>query len=510
MDNERMPRRVSLRGRLSPGLVVLWSFFALFLAKPTSAGPQQPIRVESTEVVIPVLVLDEIRVDRLQKMDVHAFEVEATQNNARPLTDLAVRDLSAKDFQVLEDGKRQPIERVTLAPDFGQARGAGAGKWVGPDLPFYTSFDQMDQGSLASLVENKFGPPSWLAYLISYAPPRSATGSCHQVTVKVYRPHSLVFTRGEYCNASRPAADPLGGTKIGDQLEDIISSHKGRPSDASVAAFNSFRGASGNVTNIVVSIPEEAERIFNCDKPPTIEIMGIVYAENGMVTTRFSDLANLGLWSFVGVTLPRLVPKGFESCTKFDVPYQYEAQVEIPPGRYTMKIAYVDGKRSGWGETQFAINIRDAGSLSLSDIIIGKKYQELQAGSRNDAALPGSYVPLVSSGFEVTPTAEPHFRKSDPLNFYFEIYDPEAGPAANTLVSAVRILDAKSGALAKTVEPLKVESYASSGDPVIRIGRQVDISDLSNGAYQFQVQVTVPGRSDALTRTADFTIAWSN
>jgi hypothetical protein len=485
-------------------------FLGCIVNSQAHAGPQQPIRVESSDVLIPVLVLDEDRINRIRKMDPHVFEVEATSKNAQLLTDLAVSGLTAKDFQVFEDGKRQPIERVTIAPDFGQARGAGDGKWVGPDLPFYTSLDEYPS-ILTSLPDTKFGPPAWLAYLISYAPPRSASGSCHQVVVKVNRPHSLVFTRANYCNASRPAADPLSHTKMGDQLEDIISSHKGRPSDVSVTAFNSFRGKTGNVTNVVVALPQEAQRIFDCDKPPAIEIMGIVYAENGMVVTRFSDLANLGLWSFVGVSLPRLVPKDFDSCTKFDIPYQYEAQVEVPPGRYTLRVAYIDDKRSGWGETPFAINIRDASRLSLSDLIIGKTYKKVQSGPRNDAALPGSYVPLVSNGFEVTPTAEPHFRKADPLAFYFEIYDPEAGPPANTLAAAVRILDAKSGALAKSVDPIKVESYASSGDPVIPVGGQISISDLPNGSYQLQVQVTASSQAgDTLTRTTDFTIAWTN
>lgn len=469
-------------------------------------GAQEPIRSESKDVLVPVLVLDENRVNQIRKMDADTFKARTTEKSAHLLGDVAVRGLLAKDFDVFEDGKPQKIERLTVEPDFGMVRGAGVGKWVGPDLPPYTTINMY----LPSWLPNdRFSPPSWLAYLIAYARPPSAIGSCHQVTVKVDRPHSLIFARGDYCNTLRPAADPLNGTKVGARMEAILNSQKEKKGsiDLTVAAFNTFRGMNAAVTNIVVALPQEAERIFECDKPPTLEILGIVYAKDGTVATRFSDLANLGLWSFVGVSLPRLVPSALNSCERFDVPYQYETQIEVAPGEYTLRIVAMDGEKFGRVETHLKVENREKEHLSVSDIALGKSHVKVQTGPENDAALPGTYIPLISRGFETIPTAATDFRRSDLLDFYFEIYDPRrTALLSGTVIADLRILDVKTGRVLKPVDPLNAAAYASPDEPVIPIGGEIDISNLPSGSYQLQVQATDAAGNSTPGRTADFTI----
>jgi len=470
------------------------------------AGHPAPIRAQSEEVVVPVLVLDEKRVNEIRKMDAASFKAGATEKNAHVLSDVTVRGLLAKDFHVFDDGKPQEIERMTVEPEFGRVRGAGAGKWVGPDLPPYTTINLY---SPSWLPDDRFGPPSWLAYLIAYARPPSANGSHHRVTVTVDRPHSLIFTRGDYCNTFRPAADPLNGTKAGARMEAILDSReeKNGSIDLTVAAFNTYGKLNAALTNIAVALPEEAERLFKCDKPPMIGILGIVYSNNGTVVTRFSDLANLGLWSFVGVSLPTLVPSALNSCERFDVPYQYETQIDAAPGEYTLKIVVMDGERFGRAETHFKVDTQDEKRLAVSDIVLGKRYVKVQTGPESDAALPGSYVPLISRGFETTPTAATYFRRSDPLDFYFEIFDPRrTGRSSRTLTADLGIFDAKTGRVEKRLDPINADSYANLGESVIPIGGQTDLSSLPSGSYQLQVRVTASDDDTAPVRTVDFTI----
>jgi len=500
--------RYITRGYLIVGTLLLRVLAGIAFSEGprAQAGHPAPIRAQSEEVVVPVLVLDEKRVNQIRKMDSATFKAKATEKNAHVLSDVTVRGLLAKDFHVFEDGKPQQIERMTVEPEFGRVRGAGAGKWVGPDLPPYTTINLF---SPSWRPDDRFGPPSWLAYLIAYARPASANGSCHRVTVTVDRPHSLIFTRGDYCNTFRPAADPLNGTRAGARMEAILDSReeKNGSIDLTLAAFNTFGRLNAALTNIVVALPEEAARLFNCDKPPTIGILGIVYANDGTVVTRFSDLANLGLWSFVGVSLPRLVPSALTSCERFDVPYQYETQIDVSPGEYTVKIVVMDGERFGRAETRFRVDTEDEKRLAVSDIVLGKSYVKLQTGLQTDPALPGSYIPLISRGFETTPTAAAYFRRSDPLDFYFEIFDSRrTGPSSRTLAADLEILDAKTGRVDKRLDPMNPDSYANLGEAVVPIGGQADIGSLPSGSYQLQVRVTASDDDTAIVRTVDFII----
>lgn len=281
--------------RSNAPICILWLWGAILFgfSQMTCAqmGTTGPIRVESKDVLVPVLVLDKKRADQIRSMGPGLFSLEA-----RKLTNVEVSDLTAKDFRIFDGGKEQKIERLTLQPDsLIGFTAAGVGKWVAPDPP--------DSGPGLFTA-----PPHWVAYLIAYAQPPSAKGSCHQIAVKVDRPDSLVYTRAGYCNWGNSAADPLGGTKLEDQMASILN--LGKPSRVSLplTTFSSFRDADDVVTNVVLGFPENSWRAFKCDKPPTMEVLGIAYAKHEGIAARFSDLENLGSLSFVGETIPNLAP----------------------------------------------------------------------------------------------------------------------------------------------------------------------------------------------------------
>jgi hypothetical protein len=81
--------------------------------------------------------------------------------------------------------------------------GSGGGLWAYPDLP---------KTDLSRWL-------AWPQYVLTYVPPKSVVGSCHQIQVKVARANLIVWTRNEYCNTPHPASDPLNGTEFGNNLE---------------------------------------------------------------------------------------------------------------------------------------------------------------------------------------------------------------------------------------------------------------------------------------------------
>jgi len=143
----------------------------LYSAAPATIA-QEPIRVQSNEVFIPVFVFDKGRVrvlmDTQDPQHLHqAILAGNSQLVDKIVEEVVVRDLTAADFQILDDGKEQAIHSVAyerslywdVRDNIGhhtEYLGPGGGKWSTVEWP------QNFIGDLA--------PPH---YLLAYAPPES-------------------------------------------------------------------------------------------------------------------------------------------------------------------------------------------------------------------------------------------------------------------------------------------------------------------------------------------------
>jgi len=79
---------------------------------------QDPIRVESNQVLVPVVVMNDKLYTRLKKA-----QLDAHQRSAQLLDNLAIRGLSVKDFHLFEDGQQQTVQSVAPeAPGFSLVR----------------------------------------------------------------------------------------------------------------------------------------------------------------------------------------------------------------------------------------------------------------------------------------------------------------------------------------------------------------------------------------------------
>jgi hypothetical protein len=500
----RSPRRAKLL--IPAGWLAAAILTALAPAAWAQAGGSTAIRVESNVVLIPVLVLDKGRAAALQGMDPYVFSAEMSKMDFSAWEGIGVSNLRAKDFEVQEDGADREIEGVRqvdeaapplLRDNVGQYRdyvGVGGGVWAVP-VP----------NNLAAIA-----PPSLTGYIIAYAAPGSTGKSCHDVTVKVRRRNSLVYARDEYCNAQRFAADPLDGTKLGKKMEAQLASKKNGKIQLSATAFTSFENPVDAATDIVLEFPLKPLHINGrCHAEGTIGILGAIYTKAGDRVTSFSDfMARQSNSGFSEGPLMSLFPPWPGSFCILYQPTRYETSVRLPAGEYELRAIIRDGKKFGRAETAITVAEYDPKQLGISKIAFVKRYRNVPEGSPGTSTtLPGDYLPLLSKGTEIIPATNAQFPKGGWVDFYLEIYRPqETGLPDGTIHTRLRIVDAKTGHVAKLTDPLNAKDYATPGSPVIPIGGGIDIKNLPSGSYLLEAQATDSTGASTAWSSANFTI----
>jgi hypothetical protein len=454
-----------------------------------------PIRVESHEVLVPVLVVDKKRLQTVHQMDVRSYTSALNAPNSHFLVDLAVTGLSAADFHVFEDGKEQRVERVTPkdVAMFGDDSAPGIG-------PIYES----SHGYIPAL-EKAVLAPVWPAYLVAYAQPPSLDGSCHKVKITVGRADSVVYARAEYCNTTHAPNDSLNGTKLGNQLlNDLDSARDGRLTFLATV-FSPLRIEATNFTDIVLEAPEKPRLLPDCDRVPEIGVLGLVYAADGNIAARFSGLT-LGDSSQRGQSWFSPLPTRY-SCTISGAGI-FHARVDLPAGEYKLRAVIRDGDHVGKTEITITVDPLDATQLAISSVVLSRKYRQVPDAARDNLAVSaGRYVPLVSKGWEIIPTADTTFKQVEFLTFYVEVYSPDQPTSEDrTIRLHMRIADERTGRVVKELRPLDAAAYRKPAEPVIPIGGGVDISGLAKGSYRLELQATDSSGQSTMWRSVTFGI----
>src|SRR5277367_4049833 len=127
---------------------LLLRFFAVssgILSVATIAAAQGAIRVESRRVLVPTVAFDK-KLYTLTSKNHHGHTLSYRIAHDPHFWDsIAIRTLTAKDFNLYEDGQEQSVESVSLeAPIFSivddnlgkhpESVGTGGGRWTYPDL----------------------------------------------------------------------------------------------------------------------------------------------------------------------------------------------------------------------------------------------------------------------------------------------------------------------------------------------------------------------------------------
>jgi hypothetical protein len=244
----------------------------------------------------------------------------------------------------------------------------------------------------------------------------------------------------------------------------------------------------------------------DCTETPEIRLLGLIRTKDGTLVKRFSDLTSRGFdFRFEASSLLMPDAEGATVSCVLAGP-SYEAQIYLAPGEYYLQVALMDGKKFGRAEVPLIADSYDGNHLTLSEIALAKRYREVPVGAHEvPTEMPGNYIPLVSKGAEITPTANARFNKTAPLYFYFEVYEPQSdGPPALVVEAHLRILDVNTGEIKKDLAPVDATPYTKPGDPIIPIGGGIDISNLPSGSYRLEAQATDSAGETTPWRSTNF------
>jgi len=482
--NQRRIRLLDVVAQLL--LVLCLSVSAAVFAEAAHAqgGVAPAIRVESNEVLIPILVLDKKKLDAVRRMDLASYTAESNDANSHLLLDLAVTGLTVDDFRVFEDGLEQKIERITLVSN----------STLRAELASSTGLDESISSDSPFLPSTVVREPDWPAYLIAYAQPPSPQGKCHEIKIKVNHPDSEVYARSEYCNTTHDPNDSLSGMPLGNRMKANLDSKSPGQMKLFAMAFPSIDGTAVVSTDILLEAPVGPRILPDCTKVPEIGILGLVYSANGNMAARFSGLV-FGDLSQHGQSWPVLLPinaAGRTSwCTLYG-PRKFATRVDLPPGEYTLRAVIREGNEFGRTEIPITVEKHEGASLAIGNIILGRGYRAVATSQSSASAVsPGHYIPLISKDFEVVPAADTRFQQGQNLNFYLEILSPQPQPSTRGAVELhMRIRDVATNRVVKDLKPADASFYGEPGKPVIPVGAQIDISALPRGSYQVEAQAT--------------------
>ena len=333
-------------------------------------------------------------------------------------------------------------------------------------------------------------------YILGYVPTDTPEGSCHTLKVKLNRGGLNVRSRSGYCNTR--TANVLEGKPLEKQLEShAMGSQPGSIHGVLQAPYFYTAPETARV-NLAMEIPADTFQ-FNKEKGKyhaNLNVLGIAYRPDGTIGARFSDTVNM-----------HLEKDEWKEFTK--LPYHYENQFDATTGNYKLTVVLsAGGDAFGKFESPLAIDPYDGKHFSLSGVALTNSAQRLNdipAGL--DSVLLEDRTPLVVKGMQIVPSGSNHFKHTDTVVLYAEIYEPlltsENPPVVAT---AYRIFEQATNKQVFFTNIIRADEFIQKGSPVIPVGMKVKVDDLKPGSYRLVMQAVDNAKNHAPDRSVDFDI----
>jgi VWFA-related protein len=315
-------------------------------------------------------------------------------------------------------------------------------------------------------------------YLLGYAPSDSPEGSCHTLKVKVGRGGTNVRARSGYCNVK--SSDVLAGKTVEKDLESRAAGTAPGTMGGSVEAPYFYASPNTAQVNLSMEIPSTSIDFSKVKgkSHADVNFLGIAYRPDGSVAARFSDTVTLDL-------------EKDELKQFLQSPMRYQNQFEIGPGNYRLTVVVsAGGQGFGKYESPLTIDTYNGKTFTMSGVVLSNTL--LRAGdpsSTLDSALLGDRAPLIVKGLEVVPSSSNHFKRTDTVLMYAQLYEPRAETStAPDLVIAYRVVDDKTGKEIFGTGPMPGSAFILKGSPVVPVGFKVPLKDVPPGSYRIEVQ----------------------
>jgi len=172
----------------------------------------------------------------------------------------------------------------------------------------------------------------------------------------------------------------------------------------------------------------------------TIDIFGVMRDQMQRPVGRLRDTINLSVAGAEGVQQKSV---------------QYETSFELPPGSYRLKLVVRENQTGTLGAFETTVNVPDLdrSPVKISAVVIGR---ELRGGARRD-----DRNPLVRNGQEILANVAHVVTASQPMYFYYEMYDPARVTAATPSAAA--------GAAAQPETAVGAKPATAGGTDAVRV-----------------------------------------
>jgi len=347
-------------------------------------------------------------------------------------------------------------------------------------------------------------------YLLGYAPAESPAGSCHTLKVKVERSGTNVRARSGFCNII--STDMLAGKPIEKEMESRASASGSAAGNAAASATSaSGAAAAGSLqAPFFYTAPNEA-RVHLAMQVPTasidcpkvkgkyhadVNVLGIAYRPDGTVASRFSDEVTLDMEK--------------DQWEKFtQAPMQYQNQFSVAPGQYRLSVVVSGGgEKFAKFETPLTVDAYDGKKFSLSAVALSDQFQPVsELGSSLDADLLADRAPLVVRNLEITPSGTNHFKKSDKVAVYAQIYAPQLADANPPTVKCTYVIaDPKTGKTLGSMAGIDMATYIQKGNTTIPVALKLPVENFPPGEYVLKIQASESGGSLTQIRSVNFVV----
>ncbi len=331
-------------------------------------------------------------------------------------------------------------------------------------------------------------------YLLGYVPGESGEGSCHTLKVKVEGHGANVRARSGYCNGK--PIDPLAGKPIEKELETRATSTAATAGGSLQAPFF-YTSPNEARINLAMEIPpssidfEKVRGKYHAD----VNVLGIAYRTDGSVASRFSDEIAMDYEK--------------DDWQKFtQAPMRYQNQFSIAPGQYKLDVVLSGGgQKFGKYEVPLVIEPYDGTTFSLSGVAMSNQMRRISdTESDLDADLLADRLPMIVQGVELTPSGSNHFKKTERVVLYAQIYDPHLVDANPPNVGCEYVvIDQKTGKKVLSTGGIPVANFEQKGNPVIPLALKVPMDAFPPGDYRIEMWAGEAGGAISKVRTVAFT-----